>query len=314
MHPDIHRSIPPSAALRAFEVFGRVGGIRKTAKVLSVDHAVISRHLKALEAWIGTALINRDIGERESWLTADGKAYHRRVSEAMSSIASATDKLRKRDQSSLHIWSSPGFAFHWLSRRLKLFRQLYPDIEIELRPSDRGPDFSKGEADGDIRYVRNMTPETSDNKLRHIEFARPDVFPVASPNCIAALETAIAHPANLLNTPLLHEDSEDEWRAWFTAQKIDVPERLPGLKLWHAHLTLDAARDGQGIALVNHFLLADDLAKGTLSRIVGSEVAFKPVPIGGYHFIAPRDRWNFRSISLFREWLQAETKAFDVCA
>ena len=50
-------AIPPFAALRAFDAIARLGGVRKAAEMLSLDHAVVSRHLRAIEAWTGTTLI-----------------------------------------------------------------------------------------------------------------------------------------------------------------------------------------------------------------------------------------------------------------
>lgn len=74
-------------------------------------------------------------------------------------------------------------------------------------------------------------------------------------------------PPTSLTAPLLHEHEDYEWRRWFSAHGVEAPERLPGPRLWHAHLTLDAARRGQGIVLTNRFLLADDLARGDLVRL-----------------------------------------------
>jgi len=50
------RGIPPFASLKAFESVGRAGGVRKAALELGIDHAVVSRHLRALEAWLGQPL------------------------------------------------------------------------------------------------------------------------------------------------------------------------------------------------------------------------------------------------------------------
>ncbi|WP_242402749.1 helix-turn-helix domain-containing protein [Komagataeibacter kakiaceti] len=51
--------IPPLAALHAFMAYARTGGIRRAAVALGVDHAVVSRHLRDLEATLGTALRDR---------------------------------------------------------------------------------------------------------------------------------------------------------------------------------------------------------------------------------------------------------------
>jgi DNA-binding transcriptional LysR family regulator len=45
--------LPPFAALRAFDAIGRRGGIRRAAEELGISHAIVSRHLAALETFWG---------------------------------------------------------------------------------------------------------------------------------------------------------------------------------------------------------------------------------------------------------------------
>jgi hypothetical protein len=51
---------------------------------------------------------------------------------------------------------------------------------------------------------------------------------------------------------LLHEESDLEWRLWFSSQGLKVAlSPLAGPRLWHAHVALEAAKRDQGIALAN---------------------------------------------------------------
>lgn len=298
------RQLPSFAVLRAFEEFGRHGGIRRAAQHLEVDHAVISRHLRALEALIGTALIERRPGE-DRWLTDDGALYHARIAAALREIGDATELLRSRNNRRLMIWSVPGFAFHWLTRRLANFSAAYPQIDVELRPSDRSPDFSTNEADADIRYVRGDAAEPASSALRSLEIARPLVFPVCSPNYLASIADRFQTPADLLDCRLLHEDDDSEWRSWLRAQGLAIDGPIAGPRLWHAHLSLDAARSGQGLALANRLLLGDDLDAGRLVVPQTSAVPLTPVTLGGYTLSARADRWRNVGLQRFREWLLA---------
>jgi DNA-binding transcriptional LysR family regulator len=108
--PDEPRvSTPPFSALRAFEAVGRLGGIRRAALDLRLDHAVVSRHLRALEEWAGVPLINRQ--RSGQLLTEAGAQFHRRVSFALQEIAQASaDLLVIRGNQSLRIWCMPGLA------------------------------------------------------------------------------------------------------------------------------------------------------------------------------------------------------------
>jgi DNA-binding transcriptional LysR family regulator len=75
---------------------------------------------------------------------------------------------------------------------------------------------------------------------------------------------------------------------------------LRGPRLWHAHLAIEAARLGQGIALANRFLVQEDLAAGRLAEVIPSNVR-----LGGYYLIAPAGQWRDPSILALRIWLKS---------
>lgn len=296
------RLLPPLAALRAFEAVGRLGGIRRAAKELMIDHAVVSRHIRSLEGWVGVQLLVRT-GAGYA-LTDAGEVYHQQIYAALNAIAGATGALMKGgDDLKLRIQCIPGFASLWLADRLGDFISENRDIDVEFQPTDQSPDFRGKDIDGDIRYLRRWEEAALPRIVHRFEFARPFVFPVASPECVARLPE-ITTAADLLNCPLLHEDSDLEWHHWFEGQGVVPPERLPGSRLWHAHLTLKAARQGHGIALANPLLLRDDFQEGRLVPIEPVNGRFEPVSFGGYTFIAREDRWNAPAIVRFRRWLQ----------
>lgn len=299
LHP---RSIPPFASLRAFEAVGRVGGIRKAAAILSIDHAVVSRHIRTLEEWLGVPLMDRTGGRLE--LTPAGRKFHRRVCGSFVELASATADVRgQTSDDSVRLWSVPGLAYHWLSESLAEFGKAHPDITVELRPSDQTPDFAMMEADADIRfYGDGWHTVTHDRHLRSFELARPSTFPVATPLVASSLLAAKSASA-LLECPLLHEENQHEWKSWFAQNRIPTLAELPGALHWHAHLAIAAARQGRGIALANNLLVGRDLREGTLVKITLPDA--RPVNLGAYVLVARADRWQARSIATLRKFLHA---------
>lgn len=296
-----NRLFPPLAALRAFEAVGRLGGIRRAAKELDVGHAVVIRHIRSLEGWIGTPLLAKRGNVSE--LTERGSAYHRDIAAALVAIAAATGKMVDvQEDLRLSIWCIPGFAFLWLADRLGDFTSAHPEISIDFRPSDNAPDFRAREVDCDIRYVRHWDETAAPRATHSHEFARPPVFPVCSPALLATLPP-IEDARSLLACPLLHEESDAEWTAWIKEQGVKADGRLPGTRLWHAHLTLGAARRGQGVALANPMLLRQDLADGTLVVLTPRVGRFREVHLGGYSLFARDDRWNATAVVAFRRWL-----------
>lgn len=88
------RALPPFETLRAFDAIARLGGVRKAAQYLHRDHGVVSRHLRTIEDWTGTKLIQRS--PSGSVLTEEGVRYHRDIASALEIIARATIDLIKR--------------------------------------------------------------------------------------------------------------------------------------------------------------------------------------------------------------------------
>jgi DNA-binding transcriptional LysR family regulator len=217
-------------------------------------------------------------------------------------IASASfDLTRRGGGSQLRLWCVPGFASEWLATRLADFGATHPKIDLELHPTDGSPDFVRYEADADIRYVKDETPGTDavPGDIQSLLIARPPVIAVASPTCAASFQDA--RPEQLVQAPLLHESDFSQWRRWFAGQSIEDPGLLSGPKLWHAHLTLNAARQGQGIALTNALLVGDDLRSGRLVRLLPDSPT---VLLGAYYLRCRRDKWQTPAIIAFRRWLQ----------
>jgi LysR family transcriptional regulator, glycine cleavage system transcriptional activator len=301
-HLPSRKALPPFEALRAFDAIARLGGVRKAAQYLCRDHAVISRHLRAIEDWTGTKLIERTPGG--AVLTADGVRYHREVAVAMDLIANATIDLMKRgDNRCLHIRCMPGFALHWLSGRLGDFEKANPGLDVELRPADRSPEFLSQDTDLEIRLVPTYVPALQlPSNLRAIEFARVPIIAVASKEYLTN-HPPIAEPRDLLSHQLLHEENFDRWRNFLTAHGVVDDVDLTGPRLWQGHLTLDAARFGRGVALTNMLIAAGDIAGGRLTEVGRDLASFTPKAMGTYQFIAKADRWDASLIRRFRYWL-----------
>lgn len=300
--PPARKSIPPFEALRAFDAVARLGGVRKAAQGLRRNHAVVSRHLRTVEEWTGTTLIERT--PTGAVLTEDGVRYHRQIALAIDSIANATIDLMKRGvENCIDIWSMPGFAYQWLMAHLETFEDSNPGLTIALKPTQRTPNFDRQEADIDIRFSPLFgEPLRLSPNCRSVEIARPPTIAVASPAYLANAPKAEI-PRDLLEHQLIHEEDFSDWNQWLAAHGLHDEVDLTGLRLFHGHLTLVAARRGRGIALTNHYVAADDLASGALVEIGGTSNSFEHIPLGAYVFVARADRWDVGPIRRFREWL-----------
>ncbi|MBB6093739.1 DNA-binding transcriptional LysR family regulator [Povalibacter uvarum] len=302
-HLPSRKALPPFEALRAFDAIARLGGVRKAAQYLCRDHAVVSRHLRAIEEWTGAKLIERTPGG--AVLTEEGVRYHREVAVAMDLIANATIDLMKRgDNRCLHIRCMPGFALHWLSARLGDFERANPGIDVELRPADRSPELLTQDTDIEIRLVPSYvpTPFQLPSNLKAAEVATVAIIAAASKGYMNSAPP-VREPRDLLKLQLLHEENFDRWRNWLGAHGVVDDVDLTGPRLWQGHLTLDAARHGRGAALTNQLIVADDIAAGRLVEVGQDLPTFQPKAMGSYYFIAKADRWDSTLIRRFRQWL-----------
>jgi DNA-binding transcriptional LysR family regulator len=247
------------------------------------------------------ALIDRAHGS----LTPAGQGYHAHVSSAFAELQAATGALRRQNASRLEVWCAPGLAYLWLTGRLGKFRSRRPLVALDLRPSETPPNLIKDEADADIRYERDEPRATSAPGLCRLELARPEVFPVASPQFVSERAASLASAADLLSLPLLHEESDAEWRLWFERQGVAAAVPTPAARLWQAHIALGAAREGQGVALTNALLAREDLDAGRLVALAPAHARFTPVSIGAYVLAARAERLKSPALSQFSEWLRS---------
>jgi len=305
MKNDPRKSLPPFEALRAFDAVARLGGVRKAAPALGRDHAVVSRHLRTIEAWTGATLFQRS--PAGIVLTEDGKRYHKQVAAAFEMLTQATIELMRHGElKRLHVRCMAGLALQWLSSRLAEFERRYPEVDIEMRPTMRLPDFSSQETDVDIRFIVTYRVEpTLPPELRSIDIAHAPIVGTASPAYLAKAP-AIRKPSDLLQHKLLHEENFDRWSTWLAAHGVQEEVDLIGPRLWQGDLTLNAARYGRGIALSNKLIIADDIAAGRLVEVGAGLASFQPYTLGIYQLAARADRWDTPLIRNFREWLVAE--------
>ncbi|WP_245513659.1 MULTISPECIES: LysR substrate-binding domain-containing protein [unclassified Mesorhizobium] len=295
----IHRPatrLPPLAMVRAFEAAARTGSMRKAGQDIGLSHTVISRHVKNLEAWLGTKLVLA--GPRGISLTHDGQQFESAVSQAFNLICGAADNLRAATRKgTLRIWCMPGLATRWLTPRLSQIESLMPQVEIVLRASDKAPNLEQSEADVMIGFG-DLDELPSDA----VAIAHPRMFPVASPIWVAD-NPGVRSPGDLSRVPLIHEEDRQQWLAWFKAIGHDPGHLLAGPRLWNANLGLDAALAGQGVALATPLNAGADIAAGRLVELFATDVR-----LGGYYIRALPKRWRERNLSAFRTWIETNLK------
>jgi len=292
------RRLPPLVTVRAFEAFSRTGSVRAAADELAISHTVVSRHIQNLQDAVGVALVQKD--GRGLKTTREGERFAAKARKAFDLLEEATAELAHGKGDAIHICCMVGLASHRLLARLPMLEAGLANTDVILQPTTTRPDFDKDEADAEIVYLEEV--EKRDG-VRSELLVRPRIVAVASPVLLKRYPR-IDSAAQLLQLPLLHEKSTALWETWLQVHGVmDIPP-LRGPRLWQGHLTLEAARLGQGVALVSDLICADRVKSGELVEVIPSTIQ-----MGGYYFIAPAAQWADPAISAIRRWLAATLAA-----
>jgi LysR family glycine cleavage system transcriptional activator len=290
----MRRRLPVLNTLRAFEAAARHGSFTRAAEELCLTQGAISHQVKALEDELGVKLFNRE--HQRLVITQAGRAYLVEVGDALDRIAIATERLVERQRSgALTISTSPDFAAKWLVHRLGKFAQSHPEIDLRLSAAMHRVDFAREDVDVAVRHGKG------DWEGLHVErLCAEQLFPVCSPRLVEAGN--LTRPADILKFPLLHLDTRDDWAVWLDSAGVAGADVSRGSIMNHASMLIDAAIDGQGIALARTVLAAWDLVHGRLVRPFAQALPLSR----SYWIVCPKATASLPKIRTFNNWLLAE--------
>jgi LysR family transcriptional regulator, glycine cleavage system transcriptional activator len=295
-------------ALRVFECAARHLSFTRAAAELSLTQGAVSQRIQALESRLGVTLFRRRIRALE--LSPQGAALHAGVHDALARIQAALAALQPGGGIGLlRLTVAPSLATRWLMPRCGELARLDPPVALSVLADDRladiGIDADAGLRFGSGRYLGLTSVRVGDEEL----------FPVCSPAYLAdhpeALELAALKPGawrglmRLVDTVADEDGSGCGWRAWGERAQVRWDERAPSTAFSHAYLALQAAAEGQGIALARRVLAADDLTQGRLVRIARRMPA---VPARFHYHFVTKGEPDARGRALV-PWLQAALAA-----
>jgi len=192
--------------------------------------------------------------------------------------------------------TSPDFAAKWLVSRLGRFAETHPETELKISATMHHVDFTREDVDLAIRHGAGDWAG-----LDAVNLCFEELFPVCSP-ALLRTRRGIHNPEDVLQFPLLHLDDRRDWSRWLEAAGASGEGLLHGPILNHASMLIDAAIDGQGIALARTALAAADLIYGRLVKPFQAALPLK----NRYWIVCPRATSSMPKITIFRKWLLAE--------
>ncbi len=292
------RRLPPLNSLRAFEAAARHLSFTLAAAELNVTQAAVSHQIKSLEERLGMPLFRRL--NRALLLTDAGQTLYPAMSNALDVMATAIDRLHRHDKSGeLTITTMDSFAATWLVPRLARFQKMHHDIDIRITTSDEMVDFTRENVDMAIRYGHGDWPGVFVEPLMVEE-----MFPVCAPSLLQS-GPPLNTPADLKHHMLLHDDMRVDWRMWLMAAGEPDIDTTRGLSYQHSNLVVQAAEQGDGVALARSVLVSNSLATG---RLVKPFDLALPVNYA-YYVVCPLGSEKRPKIKEFRMWLAEMAKA-----
>lgn len=284
--------LPPLSSLRAFEAAARHLSFTAAAEELAMTQAAVSYQIRLLEERIAVRLFDRS--KRKVRLTEAGSRLAPVVTRSFNAMRDAVSELRQDDDNVLTVSALSSFSTNWLVPRLGDFQNRHPDIVIRLDVRTELVDFDLEPVDVGIRSGKGVWPGVRAHKLRDVVFTS-----MLSSRLRDRLGDS-PRPADLLKLPIV-DPTDDWWPVWFASVGISDPE-IPaggGLRVLTQHLAGRAAIAGQGVAILEPTLFAEELASGLLV------MPFEQQATRGqsYWLVHSEAKSQSHKIKLFRKWI-----------
>ncbi len=254
----MNRLLPPLKSLLAFEAVARLHSFSRAAEELNITQSAVSHQVRHLETFLGKTLLNRK--DKPLSLTGAGMQLFPAVEEALSNVSACVSQIMGRADGVVRLGAFTHFALKSLVAKLPDFRCRYPSVDLRLEMLSERPDINQLKSDAVI--LVNEQPAGYDCR----PLRRESWFPVCSPAIYRALMQATSIEA-LFEYPLLSIENAGEWKMWCESASVQLPRDVSFHQFSHLILCIQAAVEGQGIALSINSLVEEDIRAQRLKKI-----------------------------------------------
>ena len=284
-------------SLQALELALRLGSLQAAGRTLWITPAAVGQRIKALEDYLGIALVVR--GRSGLRPTAELAGALDRLRAAFQELDAVATMLNLQRGDEIHIAATSDFADFWLKPRVGRFKAEHPNILFCINGEGDAP-LRIGPVDCEISFGPQRSNACDDLLFRDF------VVPISSPENTRRI-SSVALRDRLEGFPLLHLDfykedpSAPNWAAWIKAQRLKRTEPNRGIRFRRIEPALEAVRANAGLTICGLALLGPYLDDGTLSL---------PFPVSTGQWTEHAFQARFRTDALlrpqvkrFREWL-----------
>ena len=248
------------AALRTFLRVAEVGSFSAVAGERGVTQPAVSRQVSALEEHFGTRLVQRST--HAVTLTDEGRELvpaAQQLVDSADAMQQQTGRRRTKPVGLVRL-SVPLPLGLYFSGKLDSLLKKHDELSIDLILHDKLRDLIEEGID-----LQVCVGEVSDSALISRRIGTTTAFLVASPDYLKG-RAVPKEPADLQqhNCIVYHRWGRDDvW--WFAGPEGAVSASVRGrFRANNSEAVRRAALNGQGIALLSHLLVADDIGAGRL--------------------------------------------------
>lgn len=287
-------------AIRSFESAARHLSFARAARELGVQPPAVSRQVADLERQLGVHLFVRS--KPRLSLTRAGEELYLAASKGLDEIRRGCERVRLRDaENRIRVITSISLTSCWLLKRLIGFYQQYPEIDLQLSTRDSTHNLDTTDIDVAIVFGKDDFPGVE----QHCVFYE-HMVPVCHPRMLP--EGRRFTPEALVTQPLLHyiePTHRNDWPRLMAGYGIDVSPPARGVIFNSYIVYLQAAMNGDGIAIGWEHLLQDYFDNGSLCRAADVELR---TPRGYFCCLTGQGANNPAALQ-FRDWICAVGQA-----
>ncbi len=282
--------------LRIFHAVAEAGSFTHAGETLTLSQSAISRQISSLEDSLGIILFHRHA--RGLVMTEQGELLFNTTRDIFGKLALIEGQLvdtRDKAEGPLTITAAEFVGLHWLAKKLPLFHDQAPDIQMTLVLDDRVLNLGMREADVALRLFQPNQPDLIQKHLCAIPFGIFTSKSYLNKHGIPAepselkQHTLIVFPENV---PAPYPNPN------FLLRAADITLHSPGPLMLTNTVSAKAAliKAGYGIGTLPRFMVADD------PDIVPLLPELKHPDVDMY-FVYPEVRRHSKRIDMFRDFL-----------
>lgn len=298
------RLLPGTRALRTLEAAARHLNFTRAADELGLTPAAVSHQIKEIEDQLGLVLFTRT--SRTIRLTEAGTVLFEASTDALDLLGRAVSRAQKltRGTALLKVTLDAQFASKWLMRRVDDFRKHHPTIELRFDIAYEVRDFELDDIDVGIRFGAGKYPG-----LRAHRLFDNILIPVCSPSLLTS-GPPLRELRDLFNHTLAHIEWSRQgvtwpnWRMWMAAAGVNDFDDSRTVVFGNSTDAVQAALDGNAVALADFAMVANDLSQGRL--VQPFELGLRVAPEFAYFLVYPESTADDPRIVAFREWILEE--------